>query len=258
MPAPAMAGGGISGWSGPDAGKMRLIAGGPGGGGEIHAGLEFKLAPGWKTYWRAPGDSGIPPEFNWTGSENIKAVKVHWPAPVRFKDDFGYNVGYKEDVVFPLTVTLGNDDKPARLNLTAQFGICREICLPAEAKLSLSIRPDGVPSNQPAIEQALKSVPKAVVPGIEVAGVSARDAQGKVILDVHITAGKGDKLDVFVEGPMDYYLEMPKKKETAQVGEETFSIGVDGVSSAGDLTGKKFTVTVVQGSDALERTVILE
>ena len=255
---PAIAGGGMSGWSGPEPGKLRLIAGGPSESGGVYAGVEFKLEPGWKTYWRAPGDSGIPPTFDWTGSENLNSVKVHWPTPTRFKDEFGHNVGYKSDVLFPLTLVLQDPKAPATVKLSAQFGICREICIPAEARLSLTIPAGGVAENQSTIDRALEQVPKNVVPGLEVKEISARQSSGKVVLDVNIGAEKGLGLDVFVEGPADYYYEMPEKNVRAEGDGAVFSVGVDGVSLPENLKGKAFTVTVVQGNRALERSMILE
>ncbi|HCX68676.1 MAG TPA: hypothetical protein DHK64_14410, partial [Rhodobiaceae bacterium] len=48
------------------------------------AGLHLELSKGWKTYWRSPGEVGIPPSIDWAGSENIENVEFLWPAPERF------------------------------------------------------------------------------------------------------------------------------------------------------------------------------
>ena len=48
------------------------------------AGLSLTLSPGWKTYWRSPGEAGIPPLFDWSGSDNIASVRLHWPSPSVF------------------------------------------------------------------------------------------------------------------------------------------------------------------------------
>ena len=68
----------------------------------LRAGVEIRLAPGWKTYWRYPGDSGVPPQFDFANSDNVKSVSVPWPAPQRFSDSDGNTIGYKDNVVFPL------------------------------------------------------------------------------------------------------------------------------------------------------------
>src|SRR5271155_4609856 len=71
----------------------------------LRAGIEIRLDPGWKTYWRYPGDSGVPPTLDFTGSENVKSVTALWPAPERFSDGAGgHSIGYRGDVVLPLRV----------------------------------------------------------------------------------------------------------------------------------------------------------
>ena len=98
--------------------------------GEHMAGLRITLRDGWKTYWRAPGDAGIPPEFSFTGSANVQAVAPQWPVPMVF-DQGGYrSIGYRNSVVFPLRVTLSDGNAPTRLTGQIEIGVCEEICLP--------------------------------------------------------------------------------------------------------------------------------
>ena len=103
-----------SGWSSAHGGAMRLIPGAamPGGRG---AGVEIRLDPGWKTYWRDPGDAGVPPVFDWSRSDNLAKVTLSWPAPTRFDDEAGSSIGYKHDVVFPLAVVAKDPAKPVTL-----------------------------------------------------------------------------------------------------------------------------------------------
>src|SRR5262245_13639356 len=81
----------------------------------MRAGIEIKLDPGWKTYWRYPGDSGVPPRFVFTRSENIQSVTVKWPAPNRFTDDSGQSIGYHDRVIFPLAIVPKDASRPVRL-----------------------------------------------------------------------------------------------------------------------------------------------
>ncbi len=85
--------------------SLRLIAGGPDDTEGLRAGIEIKLKPGWHTYWRYPGDSGVPPRFTFPGSINVAAVKVLYPAPQAIVDETGTTIGYTDNVVFPLRVT---------------------------------------------------------------------------------------------------------------------------------------------------------
>src|SRR5271163_5124622 len=97
----------------------RLIAGSPikiAGAAFLRAGVEIRLDPGWKTYWRDPGDSGVPPSFDFSGSENVKSVSVEWPAPERFADGAGGNsIGYLDHVILPLRIAAVNTGKPTSL-----------------------------------------------------------------------------------------------------------------------------------------------
>ena len=114
-------------------------------GGDRVAGLSIALAPGWKTYWRAPGEAGLPPVFDWSGSSNVAAVTVEWPAPEVF-DSFGVTtLGYSGEVVLPLVVTPADPALPVSLRLALDYGVCRDICVPASAELTLEIAPDAPP-----------------------------------------------------------------------------------------------------------------
>ena len=90
-------------WSEDVRSAVRLVAGASkNGDAQLRAGIEIKMQPGWKTYWRYPGDSGVPPHFDFSGSENLKAAKVLYPAPHLFTDETGQSLGYKERVILPL------------------------------------------------------------------------------------------------------------------------------------------------------------
>jgi DsbC/DsbD-like thiol-disulfide interchange protein len=94
------------------------------------AGLRITLEPGWKTYWRAPGDGGIPPEFSFAGSDNITGVSPHWPVPEVFRQNGLNSIGYAGSVVFPVTVFSDNADEEMRISGQLYIGVCEEICIP--------------------------------------------------------------------------------------------------------------------------------
>ena len=108
-------------------------------GGPFLAGLDLDLAPGWKTYWRRPGDSGIAPEFDWSASENVADIELRWPAPERFDDPGDTTFGYREGVVWPLRVVPQSPDKPVTLRLSVRYGICKDLCIPRESEISLDV-----------------------------------------------------------------------------------------------------------------------
>src|SRR5712671_6655034 len=108
---------------------MRLIAGT-----SMLAGVEIRLNPGWKTYWRYPGDSGVPPRFDFAGSQNVKAVEVLWPAPRRLPEAGLDTIGYDRDVILPLRVTPQDPAKPVTLQVKLDYAICEKLCVPAQTK----------------------------------------------------------------------------------------------------------------------------
>src|ERR1700704_2104124 len=102
-------------WDGDARSATRLIAGGSVPGAPLRAGLEIRLKPGWHTYWRYPGDAGVPPRFDFAGSQNVKAVEVLWPAPRRLPEAGLDTIGYDRDVTLPLRVTPQDPAKPVTL-----------------------------------------------------------------------------------------------------------------------------------------------
>src|SRR6184192_273539 len=116
---------------------VRLLAGSRSGG-VLLGGIAFQMQPGWKTYWRNPGDSGVPPRFDFSKSDNVEAVTVLWPAPMKFDDGAGgQSLGYKKQVVLPLRIIAKNNDKPVTLRAHISYAVCDKLCIPVEASSEL-------------------------------------------------------------------------------------------------------------------------
>ena len=121
------------------------------------SGLHLQLAPGWKTYWRAPGDAGIPPTFDWSGSRNVQSVRVHWPAPHVFTLNGLRSIGYTGDVVLPVEVTPKDGAKPVHLVGKIALGVCKDICVPSEVLVDVALETPG--AADATIRAALDAVP---------------------------------------------------------------------------------------------------
>src|SRR6478752_5511602 len=118
---------------------VRLLAGSRSGT-VLLGGIAFQLQPGWKTYWRTPGDSGVPPRFDFSKSENIEAVTVLWPAPLKFDDGAGgHSLGYHDQIILPLRIVAKNADKPVMLRAAINYAVCEKLCIPVEASVELPI-----------------------------------------------------------------------------------------------------------------------
>lgn len=118
-----------------DAVQTRILPGWRMADGTIMAGLEISLAPGWKTYWRAPGDAGVPPFFDWSGSRNLDTLDITWPTPHVFRQNGMRTIGYKERVVLPITVAPRKSGAPVQLSGTIDIGICRDVCVPVRIEI---------------------------------------------------------------------------------------------------------------------------
>ena len=122
------------------------------------AAIRLRMAPGWKTYWRAPGDAGIPPSFDWSGSANLRDVSVTFPAPKVFDQGGVNSIGYAREVIFPLTVTPERPGAPVALDVAIDLGVCSDICLPQRLHLKATLdETAGRPA--PAIAAALAPRP---------------------------------------------------------------------------------------------------
>jgi len=141
-----------------DAIQARLLAGWRTADGSHMAALQLDLAPGWNTYWRAPGDAGIPPHFNWRGSENLRSVAVEWPSPKAMKQGRHTTIGYDGQVILPLRIRPDAAGQPIRLEGEIELGICREVCVPIRLDLAQAL-PPAKTRPDPAIVAALANRP---------------------------------------------------------------------------------------------------
>lgn len=140
-----------------DVAKVDILSGWRTESGTHMAALRVRLAPGWKTYWRAPGDGGIPPRFDWNGSQNLKAIQFHWPIPEVFVANGVQSIGYKTELILPMEITPTGLGEPITLRANLELGVCEEICLPMQVDLSAILRPGG--SADPDIRASLADQP---------------------------------------------------------------------------------------------------
>jgi DsbC/DsbD-like thiol-disulfide interchange protein len=239
---------------------IRLIAGSNKSGvTTLRAGLEIKLQPGWKTYWRYPGDSGVPPRFDFSGSENLKSVTVFYPVPHLFTDETGQSLGYKDGVIFPLAVSAQQPDKPVRLRVKIEYAVCEKLCVPAEGIVEL-ILAAGDSAHDSALAAAEARVPKQITAAQ--AGLTAYRINGgaKPQVAINLAAPAGQPVEVFVEGPTPAWaLPIPKLAKGTPEGRAQFVFELDGLPPGTDPKGQfDLNFTVVTGEHAAEVKVHLD
>jgi len=126
------------------------------------AALHVQLADGWKTYWRIPGEAGIAPRLDFSGSQNLAGVQIHWPRPVIFDQGEFRSIGYVGELVLPLELTPRRAGRPIALSAEINIGICDDICVPVDLTLSAGLRGAGAPD--PLIARSLATTAQPAGP----------------------------------------------------------------------------------------------
>ena len=252
--------------------RVRLLAGPPAAktAKSYLAGVELSLAEGWKTYWRMPGDAGVPPNFDWSGSTNVASLEVRYPAPMRLPEPAAETVGYKHSVLFPVEVVPRDPSLPVGLTLVLEFGVCRDVCVPSEAKFSLTLPPAGMTGMaSPAILAALEKVPRLATSrradDPRIMRAAAILEGGAPHLSVVARFPLGDRgADLFIEAPDGLYVPMPKRLPEIDAGGEArleadsasglvrFEVDLARSSNAYELRGKTLRLTLVSDAGASE------
>lgn len=148
--------------------------------------LRLTLSEGWKTYWRAPGDAGIPPQFNWRGSRNLGDVTITWPTPHVFNQNGMQSIGYTDQLVLPVEITPANAGQTVRLRGKVEIGICKDVCIPST--LSFNHKLDQTATRHPAIVAALAQRPfSASEAGVRAATCQITPIKNGLRLTAHIT-----------------------------------------------------------------------
>ena len=238
---------------------VRLLAGSRSGA-VLLGGIAFQLESGWKTYWRTPGDSGVPPRFDFSKSENIEAVTVLWPAPTKFDDGAGgYSLGYHNQVVLPLRIVAKNADRPVTLRADINYAVCEKLCIPVEASAELAIA-SVASTEDSALFAALDTVPKPANVGdpnpLTIRDVK-RDGKSTVLVDVAVPDTRA--VNLFVEGPTpDWALPVPKLLEHSPPGVKRFAFELEGLPPGTKPEGAALKLTLVGGDHAYEFNINLE
>jgi DsbC/DsbD-like thiol-disulfide interchange protein len=223
------------------------------------AALEIALDDGWKTYWRTPGD-GLPPTIEWAGSENLKDAAILWPAPKRFSNPGGsLAYGYERRLVLPIVITPLDERKPVRFRLQVGYGICADICIPAEATLELEIPLSAGGAFREDIAAALERVPKRQARGVycphRVITVKRRAVNGRPALLVKTAFDeRAAGLDLLAEGPGGFELPVPERQPRSSRGRAHYILDFQAAQTVEALKGQILILTTVadQGSCEIE------
>jgi DsbC/DsbD-like thiol-disulfide interchange protein len=228
----------------------------------VLAGLEIQLDEGWKTYWRNPGSSGVPPRIETEGSVNLAKAELLFPAPRRFSDRDGDTIGYKTAVVFPVVLTPIDPSRPIGLKVAAEVGICREVCIPVQPTFSLTLPADASARPQGQLLSAsLDRVPIAdangpYVPTLEQVTTTLDGAKPRMVIDA-VFPGDSAKGDAFLEASDGVWIPLPQAAGQAASGARRFLVDLTDGVDLGDLAGRELRLTLVGSAGQMETTIVV-
>jgi suppressor for copper-sensitivity B len=249
-------------WDRNDQAAVRLVAAvtAVGDAATLPAGLQLQLQPGWKTYWRSPGDAGFPVSIDWKGSRNLKSAAIAWPAPHRFALLGLETFGYGGEVVLPVTVTPATPSAPVALRAAVDYLVCEKICVPRHADLALDL-PAG-PAAPSAFVQLIDRFRHQVPDdgsghGLSLAGIGIGGTAAAPTLEVEARSTMPFAApDLIVEAPVGLHFGAPKVtlSEGGRAARLSLPVGRDDQAPA--LAGARLVLTLVDGERGLEQAVV--
>jgi DsbC/DsbD-like thiol-disulfide interchange protein len=199
-----------SDWFEVEGGKVRIVSSGlPDAQGRLRGAIEIELHPGWKTYWRDPGEAGIPPHLEVGRSLNVSDAEIGFPLPQHFEDGYSTWAGYSHSVVLPVTLQVPTPDAAVIVTADLQLGICESICIPVSASLEFdpAAGADDMEHNA-IVDAAFAALPEASHKGFEVVAARTDDTGLTIEADV-----PGATPELFLETPENWRIGAPKLVE---------------------------------------------
>lgn len=167
----------------------------------VWIGLQLAHQPGWHTYWKNSGDSGLPTSIKWELPEGVTAGEIAWPLPKTFPIGNLANYGYEGTVLLPVPLTIGASFKPSpsgtlNLKFKASWLVCKTECIPEEGEFALMVpTASATVAHAPLFRASFYRMPQALPPGrLKVDGGSLRLEVGGLPASLH-----GKQLEVFLE-----------------------------------------------------------
>lgn len=236
-----------------DALEVRILPGWRAADGRHVAALHFTLAPGWKTYWRAPGDAGVPPQFDWRGSDNLKGVQVTWPTPKPIDQGGVRTIGYTDELILPLYVAPARQGGAVRLSGRLDIGVCKDVCLPVTLDVAQDL-PASAGKPDPRIAAALADRPySAREAGVGRVACSLSPIEDGLHLRAEIDLpqmGRSEFAVVETDNPQVWVSQGDTRRDGGRLITETDLYHVEGRAFAIDRNGLR--ITVLGGSQAVD------
>lgn len=222
--------------------------------------VELRLEPGWKTYWRSPGDAGLPPRLSNAGSENLQDLSIAWPAPQRFTLQGLETFGYDGNLILPLAARVELPGAPLKVQAVLDVLACKDVCIPQTLPLSLRL-PDGAAEPDDDVARAIAAFATRVPgpngsQGLQVLAASMGGGMTRPTLDLEVQRldGPFTAPDAFVE--TDPPLTFTAPDVTVRDGGRRAHLRLRfNEPNPPQLTGHPVTITLVDAGQAVEATL---
>ncbi|MBY5584358.1 protein-disulfide reductase DsbD domain-containing protein, partial [Rhizobium leguminosarum] len=180
----------MSAWAENEGGRMRLVALAPDAGGKIRAALQIEPKPGWITYWKEPGNSGIPPQVTIAPESSVSLDAIAYPVPKHFFKGAIEDIAYDAPVTLPLSLTAPGKG-PVTIDAAAFIGICKDICIPFQASFELKLGPaiQSHPQEEAILQAADARLPKPPSQDFDVTAHAMSPDRKTLSLDLVLPGG---------------------------------------------------------------------
>jgi DsbC/DsbD-like thiol-disulfide interchange protein len=245
-----------SAWATNEGGRMRLVLLPAGADGSRDGVLLIEPKKGWITYWREPGDVGIPPSITAAPGADYTVARVDFPVPKLLSSGDMQDVGYDHPVALPLVLANAGGEQPFKIS--AFVGVCQNICIPFQADLTVDPAAEvGTdPEEVALVQEAKRQVPPGPSEDFRVTGHMMQPDLKTLQVSLRLPAGAGDP-KVFVSGPSGHvYVE--GEVSAGPGGETLYTMPIGKLPKGYKMAGKRWGLLVVAGNRAMETTLAFD
>ncbi len=244
-------------WATNEGGRMRLVALPPSSDGTIRGALQIEPNPGWITYWKEPGDAGIPPQLSFPDGTSVQLQRIDYPVPKRIYSGSLRDIGYDHPVMLPFRLKVEGDGKPLKVGVSAFVGLCRNICIPFQADFALELG-----HREPSMEEAMllaAAETRLPQPASEDFKVTRHALSGKDALELQLRlpAGVDRAPEVIVTGPEGHVF-FDGGKGQMKGRDYSLDIPIEKLPRDYDASGKSWGILVIAGDRAMESSLVFD
>ncbi|MDP9838279.1 DsbC/DsbD-like thiol-disulfide interchange protein [Neorhizobium huautlense] len=246
-------------WAQNEGGRMRIVTLPPDAQGRVRGGFEIEPKPGWITYWREPGEAGIPPKLSVAEGSAATIGELSYPVPKRVGDGKLLDIGYDKPVTLPFELTVSDPKEPKPVTLSGFIGLCRDICIPFQADFLLNLKPENMtpPEEFMILQKAGAFLPDPPSMDFAVTHYSLTDADKTLKLALRLPQDTGTKPQVLVTGPEGYVL-FDEQSGTREGDSYTVEMPIEKLPVKYDIKGKRWDILVISGTRAMETSLAFD